>query len=161
MNALTRRDWMLAAACWSQVLRAQTKFATFDSATAAEIQAIAACIIPDDDTPGANAAGVIWFIDRALAGYDQDKRDVYSKGLADVQSKRVAMFPASTSISSLTPDQQIALLTAVQSTEFFRLVRFHTILGFFSHPTGSKLIGIEHSMQYQPPFGYYDAEGTR
>jgi gluconate 2-dehydrogenase gamma chain len=156
MNALTRRDWMLAAACWSQVLRAQPKFATFDPATAAEIQAIAACIVPDDDT-----AGVIWFIDRALAGYDQDKRDVYSKGLADVQTKRASMFPASASIASLSPDQQIALLTAVQDTEFFRLVRLHTILGFFAQPPGWRLMGIEHSMQFQPPFGYYDAEGPR
>jgi gluconate 2-dehydrogenase gamma chain len=152
---------MLAAACWSQVLRAQPKFATFDAAAAAEIQAIAACIIPDDETPGANAAGVIWFIDRALAGYDQDKRDVYSKGLAGAQARRAAMFPGSTSIASLTPGRQIELLTAVQDTEFFRLVRLHTILGFFAQPPGWKLMGIEHSMQFQPPFGYYDAEGPR
>jgi gluconate 2-dehydrogenase gamma chain len=156
MAALTRRDWMLAAACWSQVLRSQPRFATFDPATAAEIQAIAACIIPDDDT-----AGVIWFIDRALAGYDEDKRDVYTQGLAALQAKRAAMFPTSTSIASLTPSQQIALLTAVQDTEFFRLVRQHTILGFFAQPPGWKLMGIEHSMQFQPPFGYYDAEGTQ
>ena len=156
MVALTRRDWMLAAACWSQVLRAQPKFATFDPATAAEIQAIAACIIPDDDT-----AGVIWFIDRALAGYDRDKRDVYTQGLAAVQASRASMFPASTSIAALTAAQQIALITAVQDTEFFRLVRLHTVLGFFAQPPGWKLMGIEHSMQFQPPFGYYDAEAAR
>jgi gluconate 2-dehydrogenase gamma chain len=156
MAVLTRRDWMLAAACWSQVLRAQPKFATLDPATAAEIQAIAACIIPGDDT-----AGVIWFIDRALAGYDQDKRDVYTQGLAAMQARRAAMFPGSTRIAALSPAQQIALFTAVQDTEFFRLVRQHTILGFFAQPPGWKLMGIEHSMQFQPPFGYYDAERPR
>jgi hypothetical protein len=25
---------------------------------------------------------------------------------------------------------------------------------------GWKLLGIEHSMQYKPPFGYYDAEAA-
>jgi hypothetical protein len=147
---------MLAAACWSQVIRAQTKFVSFDPATAGEIQAIAACIIPDDDT-----AGVVWFIDRALAGYDLDKRDVYTQGLAAVQAKRESMFPASTSIASLSLHQQIALLTAIQDSEFFRLVRLHTVLGFFAQPPGWKQMGIEHSMQFQPPFGYYDAEAAR
>jgi gluconate 2-dehydrogenase gamma chain len=72
---LTRREWMLAAACSGEVLSAQQAPAFFDPATAAEIEAIAAQIIPDDDTPGARQAGVIQFIDRALAGYDQDKQD--------------------------------------------------------------------------------------
>jgi hypothetical protein len=26
---------------------------------------------------------------------------------------------------------------------------------------GWKLIGVDHQMQYQPPFGYYDAEALR
>src|SRR5438067_3049132 len=167
---MTRRDWMLAAACWAEVLSAQTSagqpFAWFDPATAAEIEAIAASIIPDDETPGARHAGVIRFIDRALAGYDADKRYVYTRGLADIQSRRSMMFPASTSIASLPQEQQIALLKTIEDTEFFRLVRFHTVLGFFGHPVhggnrgmvGWKLIGIEHSMRYTPPFGYYDAE---
>jgi gluconate 2-dehydrogenase gamma chain len=166
---LTRRDWMLAAACWTEVLRAQTlaatRFVFFDPATAAEIKAIAAQIIPDDDTPGADRAGVIWFIDRALAGYDRDKRELYKRGLAETQAKRAALFPDSTSIASLTAEQQIVLLKAIEKTEFFQAVRLHTVLGFFGHPmhggnrdmVGWKLIGIEHSMHYEPPFGYYDA----
>lgn len=163
---------MLAAACWTQVLRAQTpgsaKFVWFDPATAAEIKAIAAQIIPDDDTPGAERAGVIWFIDRALAGYDQDKQELYKRGLAETQAKRAGLFPGTASIASLTPGQQIALLKAVEQTEFFQAMRFHTILGFFGHPmhggnrdmVGWKLIGVEHRMHYEPPFGYYDAESA-
>ena len=34
---------------------------------AAEIEAIAARIIPSDATPGAREAGVVYFIDRALS----------------------------------------------------------------------------------------------
>ena len=164
---------MLAAACWGEVLRAQTpestKFAWFDPATATEIKAIAAQIIPDDDTPGAERAGVIWFIDRALAGYDQDKQELYKRGLAEAQAKRAALFPGSASIASLASDQQIALLKAIEQTEFFQQVRLHTILGFFGHPmhggnrdmVGWKLIGFDHQMQYEPPFGYYDAEARK
>jgi gluconate 2-dehydrogenase gamma chain len=164
---LTRRDWLAAAVCWAEVLRAQSKsFAYFDAATAAEIEAIAAQIIPDDDTPGAKQAGVIWFIDRSLAGYDTDKRDAYTRGLAETQSKRAGLFPRSTSIASLPAADQITLLKAIEKTEFFQLVRTHTVLGFFGHPklggnrdmVGWKLIGLEHAMHYEPPFGYYDGD---
>ena len=48
---------------------------------------------------------VIWFIDRSLAGYDQDKQELYKSGLAQTQAKRAEMFPGSTSIASL-PDEQ-------------------------------------------------------
>jgi gluconate 2-dehydrogenase gamma chain len=167
---ISRREWMLAAACWGELLRAQTKqFAWFDAATAAEIEAIACQIIPDDDTPGAKQAGVIYFIDGALAGYDRDQRELYKRGLEEAQAKRSTMFPGSTSIAMLSKDQQIGLLKAIDQTEFFQQVRRHTVLGFFGHPkyggnrgmVGWKLIGVEHQMQYRPPFGYYDAEASR
>jgi gluconate 2-dehydrogenase gamma chain len=167
---ITRREWMLASACWAEILRAQTPhFAFLDAVTAAEIDAIARQIIPDDDTPGAGQTGVIWFIDGSLAGYDSDKRELYARGLADTQAKRTQLFPGSTSVASLTSNQQIELLKAIQQTEFFAQVRLHTTIGFFGHPMhggnrdmlGWKHIGVEHAMQYQPPFGYYDAEASR
>ena len=166
---ITRREWMLAAACWAEVLRAQNQqFAWFDTSSAAEVNAIACQIIPDDETPGADRAGVIWFIDRALAGYDEDKRELYQRGLSQMHSKRVEMFPGSSSFGSLSKDQQIQLLHAMEQTEFFQLARYHTILGFFGHPmyggnrdrVGWKLLGVEYSMHYEPPFGYYDAEAA-
>jgi gluconate 2-dehydrogenase gamma chain len=164
---LTRREYMLAVACWAEVLRAQTlKLISFDAATAAEINAIACQIIPDDETPGADRAGVIWFIDRALAGYDEDKRELYKLGLKEMQSRRAEMFPGSSSIVGLAKDQQIQLLRSMEQTEFFQMVRYHVILGFLGHPmyggnrdqVGWKLLGLEYSMHYEPPFGYYDAK---
>jgi len=167
---------MLAAACWAEILRPRTGAAAssedqltwFDPASAAEIRAISAQIIPEDGTPGAETAGVIFFIDRSLAGYDQAKRELYKRGLGETQAKRAEMFPGSSSIAGLSPAQQIELLKAIEKTEFFAQVRVHTILGFFGHPkyggnrnmAGWKLLGIEHSMQYKPPFGYYDAEAA-
>jgi gluconate 2-dehydrogenase gamma chain len=155
----------MAAACWAELLRAQPpeseKFVWFDPRDAGEIRAIAARIIPDDDTPGAERAGVIFFIDRALAGYDSDKQQLYKHGLAETQAKRVQMFPGSRTIAALPADQQIALLKAIEKSEFFQQVRLHTILGFFTQPIGVKLLGVDHKMQYEPPFGYYDAEAGR
>jgi hypothetical protein len=104
---------------------------------------------------------VIWFIDRSLAGYDQDKQQLYKRGLAETQAKRVALFPGSASIASLSPEQQIALLKAIEKTDFFQQVRLHTVLGFFGQPAGLEFVGVEHQMHYSPPFGYYDAEAAR
>src|ERR1039458_9044041 len=102
---ISRREWVLAAACWNEVLRAQNsqsnQFVWFNPADAAEIKAIAAQIIPDDNTPGASTAGVIWFIDRSLDGYDQDKQELYKRGLAETQAKRVELFRSEEHTSEL------------------------------------------------------------
>ncbi len=169
-------------AVWPQVLAAQehahraaasgkAELAYLDRAAADEIEAIAAQIIPTDDTPGAREAGVIYFIDHALNTFDRDQQDDYRTGLADLQTKRLAMFPGSQSIAALTSGQQLALVRAIENTPFFETIRTHTILGFLATPdeggnrnmVGWKLLGMEGRMVYEPPFGYYDAhpEETR
>jgi len=68
MAHVSRREGMLAAVCWADVLSAQApgpQLAWFDATAAAEIKAVAGEIIPETDTPGADRAGVIWFIDAA------------------------------------------------------------------------------------------------
>lgn len=144
------------------------RFEYFDAPSAAEIEAIASAIIPTNDAPGAKEAGVIFFIDRALATFDQDKRELYRTGLAQAQEKRAALFPESRSIAALTNEQRIALLTAIEKTEFFEAVRTHTVIGFLASPewggnrekVGWKLIGLDDSASFQPPFGYYDDPGN-
>ncbi len=131
---------------------------------APEIEALAAQIIPSDGTPGAREAGCIHFIDRALETFDQDKRTLYRDGLAATQKKRAELFPASTTIARLDPAQTIALLKSIEQTEFFALLRTHTIMGFLATPewggnqgmVGWAHIGLEHKMGFQPPFGFYD-----
>jgi gluconate 2-dehydrogenase gamma chain len=166
-------------AAWADVLSAQQqahvvagsatpKFETLDPATAAEIEAIADQIIPSTDGPGAREAGVIYFIDRALSTFAADDREAYRAGLALLQEKRKELFPTSTSIASLTSQQQIALIRAIETSSFFELLRTHTVLGFLGNPSyggnrgeiGWKQIGFEDRMIYQPPFGYYDAQAN-
>ena len=130
---------------------------------------MAAQIIPSDDTPGAREARVIYFIDRVLATFDRDKQPSYTRGLTDLRQRTQTLFPSVNRFSSLTPAQQIQLVTAIEGTEFFELVRLHTIMGFLAKPeyganhdrAGWKLIGFDDQMTYKPPFGYYDAEENK
>src|SRR5262245_37963177 len=72
-----------------------TKFEFFSPEQAAEIEAVAAQIIPTDDTPGAREARVIYFIDRALTTFDKDSQPRYVKGLKELQAKQKKMFKSS------------------------------------------------------------------
>ena len=141
-------------------------FETLDPGTAADIAAIASQILPSDDGPGAAEAGVVYFIDRALGTFDAGRREEYQKGMAAVQDKRRALFPDSTNVASLPPAKQIELIRAIEATEFFELLRTHTLMGFLGNPSyggnrdkvGWKYIDFDDRMAFQPPFGYYDAE---
>lgn len=141
-------------------------FEFFSGEQAAEVEAVATQIIPSDRTPGARDALVIHFIDRALTSFDCDKQGVYIQGLAALQQKVREVFPETNKFSDLGSQQQIQILTAMEKTEFFEMVRIHTIMGFLAKPTyggnhdevGWKAIGFEDRMMYVPPFGYYDAE---
>jgi gluconate 2-dehydrogenase gamma chain len=178
---LTRRHYLLgsiALASWPDIAAAQQhaheslaspaapRLESFDPATAADVAAIANQIIPSADGPGAREAGVIYFIDRALSTFDAGKRETYHKGMQEVHELRKKMFPDSTSIAALAPEQQIELIRAIETSEFFELLRTHTVLGFLGSPSyggnrnqvGWKHIGFDDRMAFEPPFGYYDAE---
>ena len=147
---------------------APVPFTVLSPGEAAELGAIVSQIIPSDDTPGAREAGVVYFIDHALATFDSDKRELYTKGLDATRRKGAELFP-SQRIADLRPEQQIQLLQAIEKTGFFEQVRTHTIMGFFGNPSyggnrngvGWKLIGFEDRFQFEPPFGYYDKESNR
>lgn len=142
------------------------KFAFFTPEQAVEIEAMAAQIIPTDETPGAREARVVNFIDRALTTFNKDNQAAYTKGIADLQAQTRQLFPSATKFSALTGPQQIQVLTAMEKTPFFNMVRTHTVIGFFASPVhggnqdkiGWKLIGYDDSLNFRPPFGYYDAQ---
>jgi gluconate 2-dehydrogenase gamma chain len=172
MAEITRRQWLLASACWAGVLRAQNSGASyryFDRTTAAEVEALTETILPADTTPGAKEAGVVWFIDGALAGFDKSLGPAYQAGLADVQARRKRLFPNSVSVAGLTPAECHTLVADFEKAEFFAVLRQHTILGFFGNPkyggnrngAAAKLLGIQEATMYMPPFGYYDREVAR
>lgn len=138
----------------------------FTEEQAADINAMASQIIPTDDTPGAHEARVVFFIDRALVTFERDSRPVYIQGFKDLQAKTKELFPSAAKFSALNSAQQIQVLTAIEKSPFFNTVRNHTVIGFFANPihggnhekVGWKLIGFDDSLDFKPPFGYYDAQ---
>jgi gluconate 2-dehydrogenase gamma chain len=142
------------------------RLAVFTDDQAAEVEAMAAQIIPADESPGAREAHCVYFIDRALATFLQNSRPAYVQGLSDLHSKTQQLFPEAAKFSALSSEQQIKVLTEIEKTPFFNMVRTHTVIGFFSRPVhggnfdqiGWKLIGYEDSLNHKPPFGYYDAQ---
>jgi len=181
-DLISRRQWLALTPLSAAVLAAQqhahdvmraatpATLSVLSEAEGGEIEALAGQIIPTDSSPGAREAGVIYFIDRALATFDADKRALYTEGLRQAQDKRRELFAGSQSIAALQPGEQIRLLQAIENTDFFELLRTHTIMGFFGNPSyggnrnkaGWTLIGFEDKHQFEPPFGYYDGpEGGR
>ena len=125
---VSRREWMLASLCWSELVAASSKkrssaFLVLTADEAAEVQALANIILPETDTPGAHQAQAVGFIDAALAGYDSDQLDVYRNGLADVALRCQQLSPPNTRYASLDPVHQIGLLKSIETTEFFEKLR--------------------------------------
>jgi len=145
---------------------APSKFEFFSPADAAEVEAMAAQIIPTDDTPGAREARVIYFIDRALATFAAEERAAFAEGLTQLQKKTRKKFGKIKKFSELGFEQQTMVLKAIEKTTFFELVRTMTILGMFSNPEyggnynkiGWQLIGFEDQFFFKPPFGSYDRD---
>ncbi len=145
---------------------APAKFEFFTPEQAREVEAVAAQIIPSDGTPGAREAGAVYFIDRALSTFDRDKQKPYADGLTQLSAKLKELYPGAESFSAATAEQQVAVLKAIEKSDFFELIRTHTIMGFFCLPerggnrdqVGWKLIGMEDAHVFTPPFGTYDRD---
>jgi len=139
-------------------------FRVLSDPEAADLEAIAARILPSGDSPGAREAGVIYFIDVALADLEAESLDLVREGLTELRREIRNDYGAS-SFVTLDEAQQIEALKAIQDTPFFGTVRYLTLAGMFSHPTyggnrnevGWDLIGF-NQRPAPPPFGYYDAE---
>ena len=155
------------------------------AAEAKEVEAISACIIPSDGTPGAREAGVVYFIDRALVTFSADEQKTYREGLPEMQKRLQHLFPTATVFSVATHEQQIAVLESLDeagskapprrpranfiagtATQFFETIRAHTLAGFLIDPesdrrgnrgaVGWTVIGRMPGHVFQSPFGYYD-----
>ena len=162
------------------------KFEFFTPAEAREVEALASCIIPSDGTPGAREAGVVYFIDRALATFYSDDQKMYREGLPGVQKRLQELFPEATLFSAATAEQQQAVLESLDEAAahdaggrrpfragsgaqpLFEVLRGHTIAGFLIDPesdrqgnrggVGWAVIGRLPDHGFQPPFGYYDKD---
>lgn len=142
------------------------KTSCLSAAEAADVEAVAAQIIPTDDTPGAREAGVVHFIDRALATFLSQLAGEYRAHLAVFQAGVRRQHPGVASFASLGAEQQVEYLKTVDHTPFFDTTRLLTLLGMFSMPAyggnrdglGWTLIGFEDRHVFQPPFGHYDRD---
>jgi gluconate 2-dehydrogenase gamma chain len=143
----------------------RSRFRVLSASEAAELEAVAARIIPSGDSPGATEAGVIYFIDTVLADIEPEIAEPMREGLATLHDQIHEAYDTA-SFAALNQARQIEALQAIEDTEFFETLRFLTVAGMFCDPShggnrdrvGWKLIGFEGSMGTQPPFGYYDAD---
>lgn len=159
-------SWPAALATWATACTARDagRFRVLSDAEAADIEAIAARILPSDDSPGAVEAGVIHFIDAALADLQADLLEPVRSGLNGLREKsRVEHGEAS--VAGLSDEVLDSLLGEIEESEFFLDVRFLTLAGMFSNPSyggnrnevGWALIGFDQGPT-MPPFGAYDAD---
>jgi gluconate 2-dehydrogenase gamma chain len=117
--------------------------ATLNATESETLKAIVARIIPaDENGPGALEARADRYIDRALGGALAPSRPLYTAGLAQVDS--YAQSSKGAAFAKLSPSDQDAVLADIQdnratgftgrSSDFFDLLRTHTIQGTFSDP---------------------------
>ncbi len=157
---------ILSASTQARAAQAQqAEFTTLSTEEAAEFAAIAARIIPSDETPGATEAGAVYFMDTVLGGSHKDYLPNMQDGLLSLQALAQSRYSSAT-FHNLTVQQQDLLLTEIEDDAFFRNMRFMTIAGTFTLPEyggnrdeiGWKMIGFEDRHMWMPPYGFYDAD---
>lgn len=159
-TTITRRDFLLQSAVYGGTLWATLSFPRPQALAAAAasskpivlsagewklVEAISARIIPADDEPGAIEAGVVNFVDKALANEDKALQPVYKAGLAGVDAVVQKRFKKI--FVELTASEQDEVLVALESgkadgwpkgavgsADFFAAVRAHTVFGFLCDP---------------------------
>ena len=158
-----------AAAQAASAVKRNAAFNTLSASEARTLAAIAAQIIPTDDTPGATEAGVIYFLDAAFGDFMSGSLTVVRRELPAFDKGANKAFETSGGFAALTDAQKVAYLTQQEQSPLFGLLQFLTTLGMFAMPTyggnrdhvGWELIGFKHQHVWLPPFGFYDAEALR
>jgi gluconate 2-dehydrogenase gamma chain len=166
-----------------QATKAQTGFTVLSAGQAREVEAITSRIIPTDDMPGAKEAGVVYFIDRALATFASESVPVYKTGIAEMNRAMTQMFPQVARFSAGSAKQQDKLLGEMSkqllptegrprrvlpgvSPDFMQTLWTHTVFGFLVDPEGGgnrdfvgwKVIGRDPAHAFISPFGFYDKD---
>lgn len=115
------------------------------------LDAVAETIIPATQTPGARAAGVPQFVDRALATYSAPADAAAIKAGLD-QIDRDAQAAHGAAFARLTPVQQQALLARYDSEAraFFRGLKELVTTGYFTSEPGATI-----ALRYDPVPGEY------
>lgn len=132
---------LILPACYHQ----PAPFRFFTPEEAKRLIAICECIIPADDAPGATDAGVIYYIDKQLAGFFRKFQQAYQEGLAMVKKDCRKIYGSE--FESLSFPKQNEYLKLMESnapdlnswtgnhpSDFFNLVLSHTMQGFYGPP---------------------------
>ncbi len=121
------------------------------------IEALTNQIIPSDDAPGAVEAGVVYYIDKQLAGPLQRFEPIYRKSIPLFRS--ACLQQTGQEFVTLPFAQQTAWLRQIERgsslTNFFALVIDHTMQGFYGSPqyggnraaASWKMLAIEDVME--------------
>lgn len=161
------------ALAWAAHQTAKPGPATFTVLTADQagvLDALTSRILPAvNGRPGAHEAGAVYFIDKALATFNAQRKTLYVDGVQDLNRRAASAVGGATSFATLTPAQQDAILREIEKTPFFQAARFDAIVGTFAMPSyggnrdylGWRLLGLEHQPGFKAPFGYYDADINR
>ena len=107
------------------------------------LESVCNCLIPSDEHgPGAREARAVHYIDKSLASHNKDARESYMLSLEAID--KYAKKTRGQSFYHLNLDYQNSILLAVQNdkvsgcspsgSEFFNIVRNHTIDGTFCDP---------------------------
>lgn len=140
--------------------RESGKFHTLTEPLARTLEAVTARILPTTDTPGAQEAGAVWFIDSMAGGLLQPILGDLEKGADELNRA------AGGSFTQLAETEQDAVLVSIEHSEFFSMMHMLTLAGTFSMSRyggnsgelGWDLLGFERRHHWQAPFGYYDAK---
>lgn len=121
------------------------KWRVLTDAEAELVEAITSQIIPTDQDPGAREAGCVNFIDKQLAGFYSEHLPLYRRGLVGVNQTSQAMYAKA--FLALSWEDQTSVLKRLEtgkaqgqtwqedsSRQFFRLIRDHTMQGFYGSP---------------------------
>jgi gluconate 2-dehydrogenase gamma chain len=125
--------------------------------------------------PGATDAGVLNYIDLALAGAYQDQQDFYRRSLTQLDAHCKAAFGKP--FRALTAEQQDGTITALETNKapefvwptavaFFNTLRTHTMEGMFADPVygGNKNFAGWRLVEFpgaQPIFTEEDMHSTK
>jgi len=98
------------------------------------LEAICDQLIPDDQDPGAAAAGGVVFIDRQLAGPYRRHQRAYREGLAAAHAVSRKMFGKG--LADLPAERRLEVVKRLErdARPFFELVLAHTMQGFYGSP---------------------------
>jgi gluconate 2-dehydrogenase gamma chain len=153
--AVNRREFLMLAV----PLYAAGPLETFSRDEARLVEALCGQVIPADDVPGAKQAGVLYYIDRQLAGPLRRFQTAYHDGLSKLRN--ACQSRTGRDFADLSFPEQTKFLEDVEAgrveklDSFWRLVIDHTMQGFYGSPAHGgnqdeaswKMLGIQDVME--------------